>query len=291
MKKLWAIVLLVCLLALSGCGHEHTWTNANCTTPKTCSECGETEGEALAHTWKDATCTSPKTCSVCKKTEGNALAHTWKDATCSAPKTCSVCKATEGEALAHTPGEWAIEDPNFGAGYYHKVRHCTVCNTETDDELAFFAYLHEDGQFLFTPNEFASRLNSVYKVLGYGMTTNIKALNDNTLACGIIYKGEVIAAILFNNDLGEMDGDDIDERDLSSMMVYYYTDDVEDVVPTMLGIMIACDPKLEQSDASKLGKLVVNASLTNDHYEYHGIKYALTVVKGSYLFVVSVLEK
>ena len=36
-------------LSLSGCGHQHTWQDATCDTPKTCSECGETEGDALGH--------------------------------------------------------------------------------------------------------------------------------------------------------------------------------------------------------------------------------------------------
>ena len=31
--------------------HEHTWVDATCTAPKTCSGCGETEGEALGHTY------------------------------------------------------------------------------------------------------------------------------------------------------------------------------------------------------------------------------------------------
>ena len=80
-------------------GHE--WTGGSCTTPKTCSVCGETEGEALGHKWNDATCTTPKTCSVCGETEGEALGHKWNDATCTTPKTCSVCGETEGEALGH----------------------------------------------------------------------------------------------------------------------------------------------------------------------------------------------
>ena len=156
----------------------HTWTDATCSAPKTCTVCGATEGEALehsyncvvtaqptctaagvntytcsacgdsytesiaalGHTWTDATCTAPKTCTVCGATEGAALehnyncvvtaqptctstgvktytcsacgdsytesiaalGHTWTDATCSAPKTCAVCGATEGAALEHT---------------------------------------------------------------------------------------------------------------------------------------------------------------------------------------------
>ncbi|MBQ9978504.1 MAG: discoidin domain-containing protein [Clostridia bacterium] len=70
-------VLCVFIMALSSCDllHEHTWVDADCTTPKTCSECGMTEGEPLGHTEETVkgeapTCTSSgstdgKKCSVC----------------------------------------------------------------------------------------------------------------------------------------------------------------------------------------------------------------------------------
>ena len=80
----------------------HTWSDATCTTPKTCSVCGETKGEAAGHTWSDTTCTAPKTCSVCGATEGEAAGHSWNDATCTAPKTCTVCGATEGTPAGHS---------------------------------------------------------------------------------------------------------------------------------------------------------------------------------------------
>ena len=37
------------LLCLSGCMHQHEWVEATCTEPRTCAECGETEGEPLGH--------------------------------------------------------------------------------------------------------------------------------------------------------------------------------------------------------------------------------------------------
>ncbi len=95
----------------------HTWTNADCDTPKTCSVCGATEGDALGHTEVIddavvATCTTTgltqgSHCSVCghvivAQTVIDALSHTWTDADCDTPKTCSVCGATEGDALGHT---------------------------------------------------------------------------------------------------------------------------------------------------------------------------------------------
>ncbi len=102
-KKLLLLALALCLvltLAACGCKHE-TWVDADCDTPKTCAECGETEGEALGHTWTDAACDTPKTCSRCGETEGEALGHNWNEATCKTAKFCSRCSLVEGEALGH----------------------------------------------------------------------------------------------------------------------------------------------------------------------------------------------
>ncbi len=57
--------------------------------------------EANGHTWVEATCTEPKTCSVCGETEGEPLGHKWLENTpnLQQPKTCEVCGATEGEPL------------------------------------------------------------------------------------------------------------------------------------------------------------------------------------------------
>lgn len=84
---------------LSGCCMSHDWKEATCTEPKTCSKCGETEGEALGHTWVEATCSLPKTCSVCGETEGEVLEHTLAEATYEQPATCRVCGTQVGEPL------------------------------------------------------------------------------------------------------------------------------------------------------------------------------------------------
>lgn len=127
------LILLVLLLVLNfcACGCKHEWEEANCTAPRTCELCKETEGEALDHRWADANCETPKTCMSCGLTEGEALAHSWTDASCETSKTCSVCGLTDGEALGHswidattespktcaicavTEGERIITDPRF----------------------------------------------------------------------------------------------------------------------------------------------------------------------------------
>lgn len=52
MKKiaiLPSLIIAICLL-LAGCSCKHEWKEATCTEPKTCTKCGETEGDALGHT-------------------------------------------------------------------------------------------------------------------------------------------------------------------------------------------------------------------------------------------------
>ena len=45
--------------------HIHSFSPATCTTPKTCTDCGTTEGEALGHSWENGNCT------VCGKSDPN----------------------------------------------------------------------------------------------------------------------------------------------------------------------------------------------------------------------------
>ena len=97
--KSFLSILLV--LTLVGCACEHEWQEATCTAPKTCTLCGETEGEANGHTWEAATCTSPQACKFCGETTGEPIEHTWSEATCTAPATCTVCGITDGEPIEH----------------------------------------------------------------------------------------------------------------------------------------------------------------------------------------------
>lgn len=73
MKKYILILTILSTIYLVGCGHEHTFSDATCESPKTCTECGEIEGTALEHQWLEATTENPKTCSLCGLTEGEPL--------------------------------------------------------------------------------------------------------------------------------------------------------------------------------------------------------------------------
>ena len=72
-KKLIFSILLICTISVCGCGHTHTYSEATCTEPQTCTECGETLGEPLGHDMAPATTDAPSTCTRCGYTEGERI--------------------------------------------------------------------------------------------------------------------------------------------------------------------------------------------------------------------------
>lgn len=134
--------ILLCAL-LRACGaftyraHEHTWAEATCTTPKTCTECGDEEGEPLGHVWQEATCVDRAKCTVCGETTGGLADHMWTAATCTEPEHCAVCGRDRhwySLALGHDWTEATCTTP----------KTCTVCGeTEGEPAHAFVSYSWE----------------------------------------------------------------------------------------------------------------------------------------------------
>ena len=76
MKKRMSLIVLVLVfaLALTACSCKHENVNeGNCVTDKTCADCGEVLSAAPGHTWTDATTEAPKTCENCGATEGERI--------------------------------------------------------------------------------------------------------------------------------------------------------------------------------------------------------------------------
>ena len=137
-------MLLTSVILLTGCSCKHEkWNDATCTKPKTCAECGVTEGEPLGHDWSEADCENPKTCKACGETDGEPLEHKWKDATCDKPKTCELCGKTEGEPLEHKWKDADCENPKTcelcgkteGKAKGHKYDESKICTEDTKCEV------------------------------------------------------------------------------------------------------------------------------------------------------------
>lgn len=135
MKKFLAFLLLLSVL-LCSCGAfcEHQWENATCYIPKTCVNCGETDGKRLEHKFTDQTCAHDRFCTLCNAIGEKASGHSFASADCEAPKSCTVCGITEGEPLGHTLTEETVTEP---AAYKSGTKHirCENCDYSADEEI------------------------------------------------------------------------------------------------------------------------------------------------------------
>ena len=153
---------------------EHEWYAATCEAPKTCSKCGETEGEKLPHNEirvepTEPTCTTDGNtagsyCSMCKQTivasqEIPALGHSYsevvnKAATCTEKGektlTCSVCGETHKEDIAPNGHDYEdiVTAPTCTAGgsTTHKCKNCTY--KYTDGYVDPLGHEHDAGTII-----------------------------------------------------------------------------------------------------------------------------------------------
>lgn len=139
-----AIVIFVIIMTI----HKHQWSEADCTNPQICLDCGKIKGEALGHDFSVATCTERQICARCGKEQGKPLGHKYgeytvkKEATCSVygeqQATCSVCGFVNTKKIAktsHTPGEWIIEEEPTFANDGKRVCYCEVCKEKIKTEI------------------------------------------------------------------------------------------------------------------------------------------------------------
>lgn len=137
-KSILIVMLLVLMASLAACGCEHEWVAAICNTAKTCSLCGDSEGEVLEHIWLEATCVEPQTCGLCGATDGETLEHAWHEATCTEPKTCELCGETEGEATGHAMHEEPMVVEATLEQLGERNYYCEVCNEVIRSEVMYY---------------------------------------------------------------------------------------------------------------------------------------------------------
>ncbi len=125
----------------------HNFKEATCTAPKTCTDCGATEGEALGHYYLPATCLSPSKCFRCGDEVGEVGSHDYIEATCTTPKTCRYCNEVVGTANGHNYERKTKKATCKEAGAIYD--ECSVCKDvqiiQTEDKLPH-ELVHHDGK-------------------------------------------------------------------------------------------------------------------------------------------------
>ena len=141
------VCALLGALLLTGC-HSHTWAEATCAQPKTCTECGETEGETLEHTWQEASCAQPRTCTGCGETEGETLPHTLTEPDYQQAAVCTVCGAAVGEPLQADLEKYGLACVEGWDTPYPYTTQCSLDHTVTTTGTVTFS-----GHRVFTSDD------------------------------------------------------------------------------------------------------------------------------------------
>lgn len=152
MKKFFILLsCTLCLLILfTACKCKHTWNDATCTTPKTCTICSSTEGEPLGHKWTVATCTQSKKCSTCGEIDGEPLGHVFVEATCEKSKYCSVCNYEVGKPAEHSTTDWSTIKAPTCSTLGKAESSCTACGKTFSKDIPKLE--HNIGDWVITKN-------------------------------------------------------------------------------------------------------------------------------------------
>lgn len=172
-----AVVLLVALFYLTPCRHSE-WTPATCTAPKTCSACGETEGEALGHNPGDWT-----------ETEYDAV-HTVRELSQSCTR-CGEVLDTKEEGIDSfvLDGKFVISPDTYSDVFEARLRNLKDSDYELQEktEYSLTTYSINNakgkmvGQLSFQKNgENLDSLLMYTKPLNYGVVILVDANQSNS---------------------------------------------------------------------------------------------------------------
>lgn len=210
-KKVISLVIILSVLLLTvGCGCEHEWIDATCIAPKTCSLCGQKDGDALGHKFSDADCINPKICTVCNMTEGEALGHDWSEATADKPMTCNICGETNGKALSPNEaygGNVIAEGTEENGDHYQLVAKETETYAGVQLELGVI----KNNSWLLEPTTQMPMIDDDGTIYGkycesiYDEKVKVKYIGNSCFSCenlkgSVIYDSDVI---IYNSDTGK----------------------------------------------------------------------------------------
>lgn len=200
MKKIFALIcMIVTLLALCACNKEVPATTA---VPTTVPATTVTTG--CVHQYKDADCATPKTCTLCGETRGEALGHDYVEGV------CSRCADVDATFVTLTEGLWktdAISEDGsqlenitlqffegsnamLGAGIYQRLSD--VPEGERDPSME-----NEENWYDYS--------GEIYYYAGYAVFNELSySVAGNEITCTLTIDGEQAGTLILERTAGNM---------------------------------------------------------------------------------------
>lgn len=216
-RKKWVIaaissvvVFILAIERMPTC--EHVWEEATCENAKTCSLCGDYEGESLGHDSnelkpvKEATCTEvgrmEGCCTRCgevihedipKKEHQMGEQRIIKEATCEAvgeiEQSCEYCGYIEKasvSATGHTDGEWEITEVATYDNAGTRSVFCVKCDAFIRSESYELSEEEKEDAFL--------------DMCDYGDYESIARYPERFVDAAILFEGEVVQVVEENDE-------------------------------------------------------------------------------------------
>ena len=141
--------------------HSHSYQNADCTTPKTCSECGHIRGDALGHDYANGVCNR---CGEADSTYKPLSGTDWR----------IDCFNTDGSQMEYIVLRFNEDGTaEFGAGIYDRL--ADVPEEERDDFM-----LNEDNWYDYS--------GEIYYYAGFGVYSPlVYTVEGNIITCTLAY--------------------------------------------------------------------------------------------------------
>ena len=224
-------------------------------------------GCSCEHEWKVATCTTPKTCSLCGEVEGVELGHNWNEATCEVPKTCERCAITEGEPLEHIEGNWKTYSTNMVLATVTSKKSCTECGCELDKQTVSMQQLHDTKKFLFTPTEFVDRFDMKLDEIANNSLEAYSGSAKEEFVCGVYDGDDRVGILLLAGEDGTVTTDK--KNDVGFSSVLGTVNGADNYVNMVIALILTVDPTLDFSDAKEIGlELTESGDCTKNQITY-----------------------
>lgn len=200
-------------------------------------------------------------------------------------------------SCSHASSTWKTTSTYITSGCVFQSKFCDFCGKTLDTRIKAIP-MHENGRFVFTPNQFNERLdkllctlNEYYDAGSYQV--QIDTMDDNALICAVSsLQGKSIAGIQFTDENTYLKDGEQDNQTISCIMSYFVADDMDAFVDICMGIVLTCDSSLEVSDAKDILQSAMLSTANGKPYRHHGVGYAFSSFSsGGYLFVASLLDK